>query len=111
MKSLKVSVNNRQSEIAAVQNGTVSVIVTAINSVDKQDLRLDLSGLDAENNKFKWLDEDLTIGDKIIIEVVENVEVSNPHHQSKLKPDATILDGKMRAYHILKTELEAEGLI
>lgn len=103
---------NSELKRASLDNGIVSINLNRIktNSQDKIDLSFGGYNPDTEES-YKWVETPLKAGDKIMIEIKEIKNTSEPIEVKKINPDKTVLQGKLRAYNSLKLELEKEGLI
>jgi len=110
MEALKVTTNNK-TKTATIDNGTISIIVTQKKNKDKIETDLSFSGIDKENNSYQWIHQTLKLEDKIEICLVETDELSKPIKERKINPDNTILEGKIKAYNMLKKDLEDQGVI
>ncbi|MDX5339813.1 MAG: hypothetical protein LPK25_12340 [Cyclobacteriaceae bacterium] len=95
-----------------IESGVVSLNLTAVTSNEKNEFFLNFSGRNvATNERLVWLEGALKIGDEIVVRVIEKEESSLPLMIENSNPDDLILQGKLRAYSVLKKELQEAGLI
>lgn len=58
-----------------------------------------------------WLNQQVDTGDRFYVEVVDDISPTKPKKVEVIDSEDTILQGKIRAYHMIKKELEALGHI
>ena len=111
MIGFKVKVN-LETKKAFLNNGIVSINLNQLKQNEQERSSIDFGGYDPETStRYKWIDKKLVVGDKIVIEVAEILESSDPLEVIKIDSKDTVIEGKLRAYNALKKELEQEGLI
>lgn len=97
---------------AGLEEGVVSVIFTRVKNEEIDRMDLSISGLTMEKEEnHKWIDRDLTIGEKFKIKVVEISNASPSQKLQRAPLEKLSVDDKLRKYLKLKKELEARGLI
>lgn len=111
MIGFEISINCVKKSIG-LENGIVSVIVSRVNSNGQNAIDLDCGGYDSSSEtNYKWIKENLKVGDKIVLEVNEIEISSEPIKVVKQDSVAVLNEGKLRAYKSLKVDLENAGLI
>ncbi|MDO4781717.1 MAG: hypothetical protein Q4A09_00695 [Capnocytophaga felis] len=69
--------NDNDVFAAALEKGTISVIISRVNLDTRNYVSLDFGGYDIESNAYpRWYEKNLHLGDKIIVKVKEIVENS-----------------------------------
>ncbi|MFD0989583.1 hypothetical protein ACFQ1R_05710 [Mariniflexile jejuense] len=106
----KVSLNNKPLTHAGIKDEhyVVTCILDSFNRTlePKKGLNLNISGLKSTlQQRLKWIDTPLKLGDKITIEIISD-NYDEPALISESKSKETILEGKIRAYKKLKEELK-----
>lgn len=112
MKGLKLCFKKKEIS-ASISNGSLHVIIgQKIENNGEHKTTLDFTGLDKDKNEFiDWYKSELSTGDKIIIEVNNIVENSEPISMRKANQQETVIKSKLDMYNRLKKELEDKGLI
>ncbi len=97
---------------AALDQGVVSLMFTRVSNNKNDFIHLQLRGRDEiESKELLWVSQELQIGEHFFVEVIETDHPSEPKSSSKIDDEKLLLEDKLRAYHSLKKELEAAGLI
>lgn len=112
MKGLKLFFKGKEIP-AFVSNGSLHVIVgQKVDNDGECKTTLNFSGLDKDKNRFiDWYQSELFVEDRIIIEVIDTVEIFKPIKTRAIETDSVVTEGKLKAYYGLKKELEEKGLI
>lgn len=101
-----------QEITAGLEQGVTTVIVTRVKNKDRDELSLDIGGMDTQERRYpNWLQQrPLQIGDEIVIKVssvdsVSNYTVTNEFTEEDKEQQL------LKAYHDIKGQLEEKGLI
>lgn len=111
MSGFRLKINNTVREVA-VDNGIVSIVLNRIKHINRDEVNINVGGLDLEKEQdMNWLDQALSNGDVITIEVANVNESDTPARVQKHDIEDLVLEAKLKAYQALKKELESEGLL
>jgi hypothetical protein len=111
MLGFEVNINGNKSK-ATLAEGVTTILIDLIRTEEKNEMKMSFSGFDHKlNERYIYLDSPLNISDQIIVTVKNIEENSEPLKVIKINPEESIIDGKLRAYRMLKQELERDGLI
>ncbi len=111
MIGFKISHKNIVTKIG-ISNGVTTIHLTRVLLEDRDELDLYAGGLDKNLKRHvKWLRSELKLGDKIIIEVEDLDDLSDPIEIVQEDPDDVVLKAKLKSYKALKKELQEKGLI
>jgi len=104
--------SQKENISAGVEEGVTSVIFTRICSSERDEIHMVLGGTDkAQSKNLTWISRNILPGEEFVIKVSEFKIVSKPLKCIEMNSDNLILEGKLRAYHGLRKELEAAGMI
>lgn len=106
----QISLNNDKPVRAGLDSRFYSItcIFTSAERKIKPEniIDLNISGLNSEKYQYvQWLNRDLTVGDKITIEVI-NGNFDPPARIERQETEEILLQSKLKAYHMLKEELK-----
>lgn len=109
MKAFEVHLNDIKVCAAGLKSGkgVVSTIINLIEGLDNQPdtIRITVTGLNSPTaESMKWVQEDLKVGDRILLEVVDTEDLDTPQ-MSRSHFEEQSVENKLRIYHRLKEEL------
>lgn len=97
---------------AALEEGVVSIIFTRIKNGERDEVHLDVSGLNTNTQEnYKWLSRNISLGEEFNVRAIELNDSSKPLNVEHYPLEKLILDDKLKRYQNLKKELEEIGLI
>ena len=103
---------NDETIQAVLEQGVTTVILHRIAFENRDEIELRFTGFDArEHVNYTWLTKKLSNNDTISIRVSDISSNSEPIIKQQNDPEDVVLQGKLKAYHELKKELEEKGLI
>lgn len=104
--------DKKEKFFLGVEKGVTSIIFTRVFNKEKNEIHLVVGGMDnAESKSLTWISRDVLPGEKFEIKISEIKNVSKPQKSIELNSNNLIWEGKLRAYHGLKKELDEAGLI
>lgn len=115
MKSLKVSLKNRQSIISQIdsEEHSLTFLLSYKKRRNEEICTINITGTDLKANKeYRWLSEAVETTSKVVVEIGEfaNEKSSKPIQIVSEQQDF-IIEQKLSTYRYLKSELESQGLI
>ncbi len=113
MKGFEVKFRGVRYKLGMTED-TAVISAILFHVVNRDETSLTLSGKDSDFSA-KWLEtDDLSMGDKIEIQIVELDDITDPIHKTSFnekRDDSNTLKRKIEHYHRLKKELEEGGHI
>jgi hypothetical protein len=111
MLGFEVTLNGR-SITAAIKKGVLTVILTNRNMHDRDEISLNVAGLNLEaGTDTTWLkQEEIKEGDEIIIKIKKVEQVTAPANKKDLDKEIMQKE-RIQSYYNLKSSLEKDGLI
>jgi hypothetical protein len=108
MERFKVTLNDHQHTIGVSDPGVLTIILSAVSREEempaRHECRLELGGLDSSTGShLDWATHDLTVGDKIKIEILAGGESDKPAEERKLDPQ---IEDERKKDYIRKLALE-----
>lgn len=104
--------SQKESLIAALKDGAVSVIFSRISTDKKNEIHLSVGGLDIEKEEdHNWVSRNLELGEEFIVRIVEISDSSKPLKVGHYPIEKLLLEDKFKRYQNLKKELEEAGLV
>ncbi|MDP3469005.1 MAG: hypothetical protein Q8S11_11765 [Daejeonella sp.] len=109
MKAFEIHLNDIKVCTAGLKSGkgVLSTIINLIEGLDNQPdtISISVSGLNsASSESMKWVQEDLKIGDRILLEVVDTKDSDAPQTTKSHREELSV-EYKLKMYHRLKGEL------
>ena len=108
--AFEVTLNGQKIATAQIESdfGVLTTIVTWVRREDNSEsLNVSISGLDSvAEKKIKWAAQDLKIGDKLLVSVIEETTTQTDEGIIEIFDTTSVLDHKLMTYHKLKEELK-----
>jgi hypothetical protein len=111
MIGFEIEIKNEKI-FAALEDGVVSVIFTRIKDAKRDEIRLEIGGLNISSQEnYNWLSENVSLGEEFTVRAIELNDSSKPLSVEHYPLEKLILDDKLKRYQNLKKELKEAGLI
>lgn len=108
--AFEVTLNGQKIATAQIESdfGVLTTIVTWVRRDDNSEsLNVSISGLDSvAEKKIKWAAQDLKIGDKLLVSVIEEKTTQKDEKGIEIFDTTTVLERKLKTYYYLKEELK-----